>query len=99
MTDHDRDELLARVTALEHLLEMGYATWMAQMNSEEFSEFVRQFEQRLRTTWPLAVECFGEARSPSPEIVREAQGIAARFWKRARDKERDIRNARKEGGR
>jgi hypothetical protein len=95
MTEQERDEVFARVTALEYLLEIGYATWMAQMSVEEFREFEWEFEQKLRTTWPLAVECFGEAKVPEPEIIREAQAISARFWKRARDKERDIRNTRR----
>jgi len=95
MTDGERDELLARISALEHLLEIGYAIWMAQMSSAEISEFNRQFEERLRTTWPLAVEVFGHRSELNPEVLREAQAISARFWKKARDKERDIRQARK----
>ena len=95
MTDGERDELLARISALEHLLEIGYATWMAQMSTVEIAEFGRQFEQRLRTTWPLAVEVFGHRSESSPEVLREAQAISARFWKKAQEKDRDIRLARK----
>jgi hypothetical protein len=68
---------------------------MAQMSTTEFMEFDRQFDQRLRTTWPLAVEPFGPPSERNPEILREAQAISARFWKKAREKERDIRLARK----
>ena len=95
MTDGERDELLTRISALEHLLEIGYATWMAQMSTVEIAEFGRQFEQRLRTTWPLAVEVFGHRSESSPEVLREAQAISARFWKKAQEKDRDIRLARK----
>lgn len=94
MTDQERDELLARVTALEHLLEIGYATWLAQMTPEEFREFDRHFEERLRVTWPLSIECFGHTEEIPEEIVREAQALAARFRKRARDKGGEIRAAR-----
>jgi hypothetical protein len=95
MKDEETDQLLARVSALEYLLEIGYATWMAQMSTTELMEFDRQFDQRLRTTWPLAVEPFGSLSERNPEILREAQAISARFWKKAREKERDIRLARK----
>jgi hypothetical protein len=70
MTDAERDELLARVSALEYLLEIGYATWTAQMSTAEFAEFDRQFEQRLRTTWPLTVELFGPRSESNPDILR-----------------------------
>ena len=95
MTDDEQVQLLARVTALEHLLEMGYANWMAQMTAAEFSEFQRQFESRLRATWAADVEANGISSSFGTDVVREAQGIAARFWKKVRDRERDIREARK----
>ena len=73
------------------LLEISYATWMAQMSTVEIAEFGRQFEQRLRTTWPLAVEVFGHRSESSPEVLREEQAISARFWKKAQEKDRDIR--------
>ncbi len=95
MTDRDRVELLARITALEQLLETGYANWMAQMTSSEFVEFEQHFEKRLRTIWPEA-GLEDTAAGTDAEIVREAQAMAARFWKRARDRERNIRRSRGE---
>lgn len=52
MNETERVEILARLTALEQLLETGYANWMAQMTPEEFGEFEQHFEDRLRTIWP-----------------------------------------------
>jgi hypothetical protein len=96
MSDKERVEILARLTALEQLLETGYANWMAQMTPDEFSEFERHFETRLRTIWPEA-GLEGTAGGTDAEIVREAQAMSARFWKRARDRERKIRRDRGEG--
>jgi len=95
MDDFDRDKLLVRILALEHLLEMGYATWMAQMTTPEYHEFERQFEKRLRTAWPEDAEWLGAVAEAGDEVIRDAQANAGRFWKRAKDRERTIRNARK----
>jgi hypothetical protein len=97
MRNDDRVELLARVTALEQLLETGYANWMAQMTQAQFAEFEQNFESRLRTIWPEA-GLEDTAAGTDVEIVREAQAMAARFWKRVRDRERNIRHSRNERG-
>jgi hypothetical protein len=91
----ERNKLLVRILALEHLLEMGYATWMAQMTTPEYLEFERQFENRLRTAWPEDTEWLGAVAEAGDEVIRDAQATAARFWKRAKDRERTIRQARK----
>jgi hypothetical protein len=88
MRTEEQVELAARVTALEQLLEVGYANWMAQMTPAHSDEFRRQFEAQLRTIWPLA------ASEINAEVVRDAQGIAARFWKKVRTRERAIRETR-----
>jgi hypothetical protein len=80
--------LAARVTALERLLEIGYANWMAQMAPAHSEEFRREFEVQLSTIWPLAT------RETLAEVVRDAQGITARFWRKVRTKEQSIREAR-----
>jgi hypothetical protein len=95
LDNSERDKLLVRILALEHLLEMGYATWMAQMTTPEYLEFERQFEKRLRTAWPEDTEWLGAVAEVGDEVIRDAQANAARFWKRAKDRERTIRNARK----
>ena len=86
MTDGERDELLTRISAPEHLLEIGYATWMAQMSTVEIAEFGRQFEQRLRTTWPLAVEVFGHRSESSPEVYERSKQSQLAFGKRLKRK-------------
>ena len=89
MTTEEHVQLQARLTALEQLLEVGYANWMAQMTEAHSEEFRRQFESQLRTIWPLA------ASEVNAEIVRDAQGIAVRFWKKVRMRERGIREVRR----
>lgn len=94
MTDQERDQMLARISALEVLLEIGYANWMSQMSTSEFSEFQRNFDAKLESVWALESECFGSAIEPPTDVIREAQGIAARFWRKVRDVEGLIRTAR-----
>jgi hypothetical protein len=96
MSSEERTQLLARIAALEYLLEMGYSTWVSQMTNEEIEEFQRDFESRLSTTWIASqVDPFFGRSDFDKDLIREAQGIAVRFWKRVRDREADIRQKRK----
>jgi len=89
METEPHNGLAARVTALERLLEIGYANWMAQMAPAHSEEFRREFEVQLSTVWPLATP------ETLAEVVRDAQGITARFWKKVRAREQSIREARR----
>jgi hypothetical protein len=96
MSSEERTQLQARIAALEYLLEMGYATWVSQMTNEEIEEFQRDFESRLSTTWVASqVDPFSGQSDFDKNLIRDAQGIAVRFWKRVRDREADIRQKRK----
>jgi hypothetical protein len=96
MSTEEKTQLQARIAALEYLLEMGYSTWVSQMTNEEIEEFQRDFESRLSTTWVASqVDPFSGQSDFDKDLIREAQGIAVRFWKRVRDREADIRQKRK----
>jgi hypothetical protein len=95
MVNQDQIHLLARVAALEFLLEMGYATWVAQMTASEIEEFQREFEERLRTTWTQSqIDPFVGGSEIGTDVIREAQGVAVRFWKRVRERQSSIRSGR-----
>ena len=49
----------------------------------------------LRTVWPEDTQLLGAVAEAADEVIRDAQANAVRFWKRAKDQERTIRNARK----
>jgi hypothetical protein len=97
MSSEEKTQILARIAALEYLLEMGYSTWVSQMTNEEIEEFQRDFERRLSTTWVASqVDPFiGQIRNFDKDLIRDAQQLAVRFWKRVRDREADIRQKRK----
>ena len=96
MSTEERTQILARIAALEYLLEMGYSTWVSQMTNEEIEEFQRDFERRLSTTWVASqVDPFLGQSEFDKDLIREAQQLAVRFWKRVRDREADIRQKRK----
>jgi hypothetical protein len=92
----EKIQVLARIVALEYLLEMGYATWVAQMTDAEIEEFQRDFEMRLSTTWVASqVDPFIGRSEFDTDVTREAQGLAVRFWKRVREREAKIRRGRR----
>jgi hypothetical protein len=39
MSTEERTQILARIAALEYVLEMGYSTWVSQMTNEESKSF------------------------------------------------------------
>jgi hypothetical protein len=90
----EQTQILARIASLEYLIEIGYATWLSQMTHEELVEFERAFEARIEATWETSKgdPFIGKMDS---EVVREAQGLTVRFWKRVRDREEQIRRERK----
>jgi hypothetical protein len=95
MQGDEQTQILARLASLEYLVELGCATWLSRMTSEEFREFERAFEARIEaTTWETSNgdPFIGQMDS---EVVREAQGLKVRFWKRVRDGEEQIRRERK----
>ena len=96
MSSEEKTQILARIAALEYLLEMGYSTWVSQMTNEEIEEFQRDFERRLSTTWIASqVDPFLGQSEFDKDLIREAQQLAVRFWKRVRDREADIRQKRR----
>jgi hypothetical protein len=94
MKSDEQTQIQARLGALEYLLEMGYATWLSQMTNEELREFERDFEGRIEATW-LTTKGDPFIGQMDPDVVREAQGLTVRFWKRVRDRESEIRRERK----
>ena len=96
MNPEETTQILSRIAALEYLLEMGYATWVAQMTENEIEEFQRDFETRLATTWVASqVDPFVGRTEFDADVIREAQGLAIRFWKRVREREAAIREKRR----
>jgi hypothetical protein len=96
MSPEEKTQILSRIAALEYLLEMGYATWVAQMTDAEIDEFQRDFETRLATTWVASqVDPFIGRTEFDEDVIREAQGLAIRFWKRVREREAAIRAKRR----
>jgi hypothetical protein len=96
MTLEEKTQILSRIAALEYLLEMGYATWVAQMTDNEIEEFQREFETRLATIWVASqVDPFIGRTEFDTDVIREAQGLAIRFWKRVREREAAIREKRR----
>jgi hypothetical protein len=96
MSPEERTQILSRIAALEYLLEIGYATWVSQMSEAEIEEFQKDFEKRLSTTWEASqIDPFAGQSVFDTEVVREAQGLAVRFWRRVRKREAAIRHGRK----
>ena len=97
MDKEEKTQILSRIAALEYLLEMGYATWVSQMTENEIDEFQRDFETRLATTWVASqVDPFVGRTEFDADIIRAAQGLAIRFWRRVREREAAIRKKRSE---
>jgi hypothetical protein len=95
MTPEETTQLLSRIAALEYLLERGYATWVSQMSESEITEFEKDFETNLSTTWAASqVEPFSNKDEFDVGLVRDVQGRAIRFWKRVREQEATIRKRR-----